>query len=130
MKIKNLILDNDAIFNTFKRFMSFKMSIAVLFTLDPIFEKYVDARNGLHKYKLKAYEKYACPISDVKGKIIRYTVDGASEENKENLNKEIIELLNSESEIGDKLTVDLNRIEGNVTKEELDVLKMFFNFTV
>lgn len=130
MKIKNLILDNDAIFNTFKRFMSFKMSIAVLFTLDPIFEKYVNARNELHKYKLKVYEKYACPVSDTKGKIIKYVVDGASEENKENLNNEMRELLNSESEIGDKLTVDLNKIEGNVTKDELNILKMFFNFTV
>lgn len=129
MKIKNFILDNDAIFETLKKFMSFSMPISTLFLVEPVFEKYKTAKNNVHVYKLKAYEKYACPVFDVSGKLTKYTIDGCTEENKENINRELSELLNEETEISDKLTVDLKRVEGNVTKEELNILKIFFNFT-
>jgi hypothetical protein len=130
MKIKNFILENEIIFETLKKFMSFKMSIATMFSIEPSFEKYVEAKNKVYSYKLKAYEKYACPVFGVDGKLIRYTVEGCTDENKEKLNLELNELLNEESEISDKLTVDLKRIDGDVIKEELNILKMFFNFTV
>lgn len=130
MQIKNFILDDERIFEVLKKFSSFSMPISVMFTVEPFLEKYVTAKNIVHTYKLKVYEKYACPVFDVNGKLIKYTVDGCSEENKEKLNKELVELMNEVSEIGDKLTVNLSKIDGNVTKEELDILKMFFNFIV
>lgn len=130
MKIKNFILDNDYVYDVLKKFMGFRMSIATVFLLDPIFEKCIDTKKKIQNCKMKAYEKYANPVFDVAGNLIRYTVDGCSEENKIKLNDEIRDLLNGETEIGDRITVDLNKVEGNVNKEELVILKSFFDFMV
>lgn len=126
MKIKNFIVDDEKIFTTFKKFMSFEMYISTMYKVEPLYRSFSEHKNKVYEYKFKIYEKYACPVFDTEGKLVKYVVDGCSQENKDLINEELNILMNGEFDF-EKIKIDMSTVKGFISREDFDILRIFFD---
>lgn len=129
MKLKNYLVMNESIAKTLSDFSTQKLPISILFKVDPVVAAFNEARKKINLYRIKVFEKHgALKEVNEKGEVIRYTVDGCPEETKEAVWTEIRDLLEQDTEFPDKTVLDSSKIDTPVSKEDWEILKLFFDF--
>lgn len=128
MKVYNYIVLDEFVAKTLIKFSNFEMPMSVLFKVEPFVNKFKEVHKQVSDFRFRIFEKYGNPVYDEKGQLVRYITDGCSEETKEIIRTELKGLLDQESELLEKFNIDPTKINGLLNKEELAVLRIFFNF--